>query len=164
MQTNNPINLISGSSKAVLFTKSWFNRIKPRTNGIQNFCFAILFLFFGHIAFSQIIVESGTTSANFGVDGDVQKNGTSFIYDANGNLLPSVNNTDDWFEDMPMAIGSGQGIIDVSTLPDVNGNTSFVLGMPPGSQFQIINNSLWLDGVFIRDPHWAGNENDFFNI
>ncbi|WP_160171692.1 T9SS type A sorting domain-containing protein [Mangrovimonas yunxiaonensis] len=118
-------------------------------------------LFIGNQAYSQIIVESGTTSANFGVDADVQTNGTSYIYNENGILQPSVNNTDDWFQDTPMAIGSGQGVIDVSTLPDVNGNTSFELGMAPGTQFEVINNALWLDAVFIRDPHYAGNQDDF---
>jgi hypothetical protein len=161
MQTNYPIKLKGSSSNAPLISESWFNRIKPMTNGLQNLCFVMLFLFYGNNAFSQIIVESGTTASNFGVDGDVQANGTSFIFDSNGNLLPSINNTDDWFEDMPMEIGTGVGIVDVTSLPDVNGNTSFILGMTPGTQFQIFNNSLWLDGAFIRDPHWAGNEDDF---
>ena len=80
----------------------------------------MLLLFMVTTANAQIIIESGEVKANFGIDADVQANGTWRIFDNNGDVItPAVVASDDWFENEPYqgVGGSGIGIIDVSSLP-----------------------------------------------
>ena len=77
---------------------------KPKT---ALWTLAILGLMFcWNLSYSQIIVESGTISAGFGVDADVQTDGTWRIYDSNGVLQdPNSGSSDDWFQNSPLFPG-----------------------------------------------------------
>src|SRR5690606_36448097 len=78
---------------------SWHSPWQGISKSIAPLLVLMLFLFGGQQLFSQIIIESGSKVANFGVDADVQANTTRFIYE-NGVLQPAGNgtNTDDWFQ------------------------------------------------------------------
>ncbi|WP_158611378.1 T9SS type A sorting domain-containing protein [Mangrovimonas spongiae] len=120
------------------------------------------FFLIGNHAFSQIIVESGTISAGFGVDADVQTDGTWRIYE-NGNLLdPNSGSSDDWFQNDPLfSGGSGLGVIDQTYSPP-SGNVEWEprVGMSQDIFYVDPNGRRWLDGVFFRDTHWAQSEDD----
>ena len=121
----------------------------------------VLLLFCSVQLQAQIIVESGTLSADFGVDADVQTNGTWRIY--SGGILQSdmTGPSDDWFKNFPLYPGSGFGVIDASLpLPNPANNNSFIREMSQ-PDFSINGGNLWLDAVYIRDPNWAGNNTDF---
>jgi hypothetical protein len=122
----------------------------------------MLFLFGGHQAFSQIIIESGTKESNFGVDADVQANESRFIYISGSQQPPAYGaGTDDWFNNGP-ASGSGVGIIDVSgPNPATGSNPAFTVGMAQNPFYIDGNGKMWLDAVYIRDPNSAGNNKDF---
>ncbi|MDX1463422.1 MAG: hypothetical protein R3359_10220, partial [Marinirhabdus sp.] len=110
---------------------------------------------------AQIIIESGTLSADFGVDADVQTNGTWRIYNAGVLQNDMTGTSDDWFSNSPLYPGGGLGVIDASLpLPNTGGNAAFIREMSQ-PDFSINNGNLWLDAVYIRDPNWAGNNQDF---
>ncbi|MEX2350637.1 MAG: hypothetical protein WD554_07130, partial [Flavobacteriaceae bacterium] len=124
----------------------------------------MLFLFGGQDVFSQIIIESGSTEANFGVDADVQANESRYIYVGGILQTPPETvgaNTDDWFENANIA-GNGVGIIDITGgNPVVGPNPAFTVGMAEDPFFIDGNGKMWLDALYLRDPNSAGNNKDF---
>jgi hypothetical protein len=139
---------LNGNVKGQLTKKAW--------NCIAPLMVVMLFLFIDNQTFSQIIVESGTLSAGFGVDADAQTDGTWRIYDANGDLQPAnTGSSDDWFDNKPLFGGNGMGVIDDSFSPPV-GNTEWDprAGMSQQPLYVDPNTGArWLDAVFLRDTH-----------
>ena len=123
------------------------------------------FLFMSLPSQAQIIVESGSIEAAFGVDADVQTDGTWRIYDGNGNLQDAdTGPNDDWFENNPLysAAPPGKGVIDDTYSPP-SGNVEWDprAGMSEDIFYLDPNTGKrWLDAIFLRDTHWAQNEDD----
>ncbi len=140
----------SKTIKKIIFFKS-----------VTKFSLVVLFLFLGNQLFSQIIVESGTAQVDFGTDADVQAGITEYIYDTFGVLMDNdlFPDSDDWFENGNTGGSPARGVIDVSGVGP-SGNNPYLSGMSKAA-FSQIDGYLWLDGVYIRDPNWAGNNKDF---
>lgn len=115
------------------------------------FC-AILVFINSHSQITTPIIKAG-----FGVDADLKSN----YFD---NFVQSGN--DDWFSNANP--GTGQYVIDTTGATAIKNRyttdaafrmSSFYRGMskPP---YSVVNNRLWLDGLFIRDYH--GNDSTVF--
>ena len=141
------------------------NNLIKTLKSITQIFVLMFFILFGNQMVSQIIVESGTLSASFGVDADIQTDGTWRIYDGFGNLEnPDSGPSDDWFMNSPLfsKIPPGQGVIDASYSPPA-GNVEWDprVGMSHDPLYVDPNTGTrWLDAVFFRDTHWAGSAED----
>ncbi|WP_223154641.1 hypothetical protein, partial [Aestuariibaculum sediminum] len=135
-------------------------------------CLFLLFsAFLTNKANSQINIENGTVLVNFGTDGDVISDITTYT----DPMWPSPANTDDWFDYFPDESdpGSGVGVIDPTgsgvLVGDIQAST--ILGQS-GGVFREVDGRLWIDAAYARDYQWAtgidytifdGNNKSFFN-
>ena len=144
--------------------------LKKSCSRLLGMTFLLLLCFSFQQLNAQIIIESGAVKANFGIDADVQANGTWRIFAPSGEVLPPNSHddavgSDDWFDnsDILGSSGSGIGIIDTSNFPAgvlTNGNNiPFTAGMAP-NPFDVVNGKLMLDAVYVRDMNYSGNNSD----
>ena len=123
--------------------------------------------------FSQIVIEDGRLRANFGIDADMYAD--SLVFGTFSPLTP--DSTDDWYES---PAEHGKGVIDTvgagaikTFLAGAGGgsgtNITFKRGMSELFFTKVESGSvsngnkqeyLWLDAVYLRDNHSAGNAKD----
>ncbi len=95
-------------------------------------------------------VTNGCSAGNFGIDADVNANGSQF-----GNAVGTPD-TDDWFSDPSVYNGNGLAVIDTTGAYSLsqqlqnNNNISFLRRMSAPLN-TVINGTRWLDAVYSRD-------------
>ncbi len=112
------------------------------------------------LALSQVLTN-GCDEANFGVDADVNANGSQF-----GSTQSNQNNTDDWFYNPGVYLGSGVGIIDTTGAFQMQqalqsgANNEMLIGMSIPLNSLNSNGTRNLDAIYARDQYGGTQATD----
>ncbi len=121
----------------------------------------IFLLWIAPILLHSQVLTNGCDEANFGVDADVNASGSQF-----GGAQSNQNNTDDWFYNPAVYIGSGVGVIDTTGAFLMqralqNGfNDELLLGMSVPLNSLNSNGTRNLDAIYARDQYGGTQATD----